>query len=32
MQKMINFEDVNKENINKRNPYWSQIPNIHAEF
>ena len=23
---MINFDDVTKENINKHNPNWSQIP------
>ena len=26
MQKMINFDDVTKENIKKHNPNWPQIP------
>ena len=27
MQKMINFDDVTKENMKKHNTNWSQIPN-----
>ena len=27
MQKMINFDDVTKENIEKHNPNWPQFPN-----
>ena len=26
MQKMINFDDVTKENIKEHNPNWSEIP------
>ena len=26
IQKMINFDNVTKENINEHNPNWSQIP------
>ena len=30
IQKMINFDDVTKDNIKERNPNWSQIPDqIH---
>ena len=32
MQKTINFDDVNKENINKEhNSNWPQIPDHHLE-
>ena len=27
MQKMINFDDVTKENIKKHNPNWPESPN-----
>ena len=26
MQKMINFDDIGKENKRERNPKWTQIP------
>ena len=29
---MINFDDVTKENINKHNPNWPQIPIIYREY
>ena len=30
IQKMINFDDVTKDNIKEHNPNWSQIPDqIH---
>ena len=26
IQKMINFDDIIKENIKEHNPHWSEIP------